>query len=624
MALPNIEDGAWHPVVVTWNAATQTLSYTFDGQPMGTLTGDIATQFLGGSNFAHFGFGAGTGGLTNTQSVRNVTVSATLEGQTPGNGPPIAQPDTATTPAGTAVNIAVLANDSDPEGDPLTVRPVSNFVGGTPGSTATTRSPIPPTRASAVPAASPTRSTTERRRVPPRQSPCGHDAAAAAGAVTLTPHGSASVAGNVFTLTTAGNGVQAGTAMSTQRIDVRENFTVAFEVNLGSDDAGADGAAVVFHNDARGADAIGAPGSDLGITGIANGLAIEFDTFGEIASDHTNFRAATGGFATPRVALPDIEDGAWHPVVVSWNAATQTMSYTFDGQPMGTLTGDIATQFLGGSNFAHFGFGAATGGLTNTQSVRNVTVSATLEGQTPGNSPPIAQPDTAATTVGTAVNIAVLSNDSDPEGNPLTVRAVSNFVGGTPVINGNNTITYTPNPGFSGSGSFTYTNYDGTTESSPRQSPWRSPPPPPPGAVTLTPHGSASVAGNVFTLTTAGTGFRPARRCRLSASMCARTSPWPSRSIWAATTPVPTGRPSCSITMPVAPTPSEPPAATWGSPVSRTGWRSSSTPSGEIASDHTNFPPPPAASPPRGWPCPISRTGRGIPSLSAGTRQRRL
>ena len=57
--------------------------------------------------------------------------------------------------------------------------------------------------------------------------------AAAAGA-TLTPHGSASVANNVFTLTTAGSQDQAGTAMSTGRIDVRQNFTVAFEVNLGS------------------------------------------------------------------------------------------------------------------------------------------------------------------------------------------------------------------------------------------------------------------------------------------------------------------------------------------------------------------------------------------------------
>ena len=78
-------------------------------------------------------------------------------------------------------------------------------------------------------------------------------------------------------------------------------------------DAGADGAAVVFHNDARGVDAIEDPGSDLGIGGIANGLAIEFDTFGEIASDHTNFRAATGSFATRGVALPISRTGRGIP-----------------------------------------------------------------------------------------------------------------------------------------------------------------------------------------------------------------------------------------------------------------------------------------------------------------------
>ena len=83
MALPNIENGAWHPVVVTWNATTQTLSYTIDGAAEGTLPSNIATQFLGGSNFAYFGFGAGTGGLSNTQSVRNISVTATFEGQTP-------------------------------------------------------------------------------------------------------------------------------------------------------------------------------------------------------------------------------------------------------------------------------------------------------------------------------------------------------------------------------------------------------------------------------------------------------------------------------------------------------------------------------------------------------------
>ena len=244
--------------------------------------------------------------------------------------------------------------------------------------------------------------------------------------------------------------------MSTGRIDVRQNFTVAFEVNLGTSDGGADGAAIVFHNDPR-APTPSEPGSGLAVGGIQNGLAIEFDTYnngagiGDIASDHTGFRGTGSAFATTPVALPNIENGAWHPVVVTWNATTQTLSYTFDGQPMGTpLTSNIATQFLGGSNFAYFGFGAGTGGLSNTQSVRNINVTATFEGQAPGNSPPIAVADTATTTAGTAVNIAVLANDSDPDNNPLTITAVSNFVNGTATINGNNTITYTPTAGFSG------------------------------------------------------------------------------------------------------------------------------------------------------------------------------
>ena len=131
---------------------------------------------------------------------------------------------------------------------------------------------------------------------------------------------------------------------------------------------------------------------------------------------------------------------------------------------MGTpLTGDIATQFLGGSNFAYVGFGAGTGGLSNTQSVRNISVTATLEGQAPGNNPPIAVADTATTQAGTAVDIAVLANDSDPDNNPLTITAVTNVVNGTATINGNNTITYTPTAGFSGSDSFSYTISDGTT-----------------------------------------------------------------------------------------------------------------------------------------------------------------
>jgi hypothetical protein len=333
--------------------------------------------------------------LSNTQSVRNVNVTATFEGQAPGNSAPNAVADAATTAPNTAVNIAVLANDSDPDNNPLVVAAVSNLVNGTATINANNTITFTPTSGFS---GSGGFTYTVSDGTAQSSAPVSVTVTPPQGAVTLTPHGSASVANNVYTLTTAAN--QAGTAMSTGRIDVSKNFTVAFDVNLGASDSGADGAAIVFHNDPLGANAVGIHGTGLGVGGISNGLAIEFDTYNstavnltessmpgfDIASDHTGFLGTSSAFASTPVALPNIEDGAWHPVAVSWNAATQTLSYTFDNQPMGTpLTSDIANQFFGGSNFAYFGFGAGTGSLSNTQSVRNVTVTATFEGQAPGN-----------------------------------------------------------------------------------------------------------------------------------------------------------------------------------------------------------------------------------------------
>ena len=72
---------------------------------------------------------------------------------------------------------------------------------------------------------------------------------------------------------------EAGSVISTGRLDLASNFDITFELNLGNKDAaGSDGAAFVLHNDVRGASAIGGVGGDFGIAGIANGLGIEFDT----------------------------------------------------------------------------------------------------------------------------------------------------------------------------------------------------------------------------------------------------------------------------------------------------------------------------------------------------------
>ncbi len=80
---------------------------------------------------------------------------------------------------------------------------------------------------------------------------------------------------------------------------------------------------------------------------------------------------------------------------------------------------------------------------------------------TPVNDNPIAVNDTATTLENTPVTIAVLSNDSDVDGDALTVVSVAQPGSGSVIINPDNTVTYTPDAGFSGTDSFSYDIADG-------------------------------------------------------------------------------------------------------------------------------------------------------------------
>jgi hypothetical protein len=78
----------------------------------------------------------------------------------------------------------------------------------------------------------------------------------------------------------------------------------------------------------------------------------------------------------------------------------------------------------------------------------------------PPNQPPIAVDDAATTNENTSVTILVLLNDSDPDEDPLTVIDATQGANGSVTFTGSN-VTYTPNAGFSGSDSFSYTISDG-------------------------------------------------------------------------------------------------------------------------------------------------------------------
>jgi len=73
---------------------------------------------------------------------------------------------------------------------------------------------------------------------------------------------------------------------------------------------------------------------------------------------------------------------------------------------------------------------------------------------------PVALDDEATTDEGRVVDIAVLDNDSDPDGGALAVVNVTRGANGSVVVNGDDTVRYQPNEGFSGLDGFAYTIVD--------------------------------------------------------------------------------------------------------------------------------------------------------------------
>ncbi len=90
-----------------------------------------------------------------------------------------------------------------------------------------------------------------------------------------------------------------------------------------------------------------------------------------------------------------------------------------------------------------------------------------LVGEDAALAPPDAQDDAFSTEADTALTLSdadLLANDTDPANDPLTIVAIGSPEHGTLTDNGNGTYTYTPDPGFNGEDTFTYTISDGSTE----------------------------------------------------------------------------------------------------------------------------------------------------------------
>ena len=164
-----------------------------------------------------------------------------------------------------------------------------------------------------------------------------------------------------------------GSFISEERVNFSQAFHINFDIKLGSSDAGAEGVAFVLHQRLRRyavdwqrrrwASVRWVYRTDL------ESSSTSIRTRAMIAGDHTNLFDTDNGTAVSTVkSLANIEDGLWHDVDVVWNGTSLT--YSFDGVVMATLTQNIINTYFGGSQFAYFGFTGATGGASEEHKVR--------------------------------------------------------------------------------------------------------------------------------------------------------------------------------------------------------------------------------------------------------------
>ena len=349
----------------------------------------------------------------------------------PPSGPPLspviptvtADPDAYAATASTVLNVTaangVLANDSDSAQNPLTVDQL-NGAGGTPPLHGTSAQGAAVTmNADGSFSYDPTASAT-LRSLPNGQSTTD----------TFTYRADDGRGGTETATVTI---TVAGTAHRAPTLSGIESSTVQY-------DAGTIGAPVTLSL------AISAP-DDTDLTGatakISSGLVS--------GEDALSFNAGNGitGSYDPSTGVLNL---AGTSSVANYQAALRSVTYG-DSNGTNPSTGPRTISF-------QVNDGHSSNNLSNTVS-RDVQVNP--------NPPPIAGDDSASTDKNTAIDIPVLANDSDTDGDTLHVASVDTTgTKGSVSINGNGTIHYDPNGQFAGlqqgqtaTDTFTYQASDG-------------------------------------------------------------------------------------------------------------------------------------------------------------------
>ena len=361
------------------------------------------------------------------------------------NRAPVAVDDSNNTVHDTAVTIDVLANDSDADGDTLTVASVTAPANGT-------------------------------------------VAVNVNNTVSYTPD--AGFVGSDSFSYTIDDGF-GGNATATVTVDVTNQAPVAADdvyatqqdqplfvdaPGVLANDSDADGdalTAVQSTGPSNGTLTLNADGS-LSYTPI-DGF-IGQDSFSYVANDGiVNSNEATVTINVAEVNLPPTVDNpgpqtndegaAVSLQIVASDPNGDTLGYSATGLPPGLSIG-AGSGLISGS----VSFDAVT--HPDPSAVYAVTVSVS-DGANPAqtvnfdwtvfdiNRAPVAADDAVTTQVDTPVTVDVLANDSDADGDALTVVSTTVPPNGAAAINADGTVTYTPATGFTGTDAFDYTIEDG-------------------------------------------------------------------------------------------------------------------------------------------------------------------
>ncbi|MGF1474606.1 MAG: cadherin-like domain-containing protein, partial [Geminicoccaceae bacterium] len=197
---------------------------------------------------------------------------------------------------------------------------------------------------------------------------------------------------------------------------------------------------------------------------------IRFDTYYD-GSRLRVFAAITTDGSSDRVINRKIDPGEADYLQLTRSGDDWTLTYSGDGQNWTqaasfthAMTVAAVGPFAGATRFAPDGYTAQVDYFFNTASPI-VPEDDGVDGGLPANTAPVATDDSASTDQDVPLIIPVadlLANDSDGVGDPIDLDSFAHAANGSVTDNGDGTLTYTPNAGFSGDDSFDYTITDGT------------------------------------------------------------------------------------------------------------------------------------------------------------------